>query len=403
LVWAQSSRHPKRPLVWFHAPSVGEGLQAESVISQLQRLRPDCQIVYTHFSPSAIPLAQRLMVDATDFLPYDRPDSVTRLLAALEPDLLVFAKLDLWPELATQAARRGCPVAIVAGTVSPGSARLRWPARSMLAPGYRAVSAAAAVSSEDAERLIRLGVPAERVQVLGDPRFDSVARRVRETKPAPLHHFADGAPIMVAGSTWPRDETVLLLAFAELRRQRPEARLLLVPHEPTPAHLRGIERRAASFGLPGPVRLSQVQGPAVLLLVDRVGLLAGLYGIATTAYVGGGFGSAGLHSVLEPAAWGVPMAFGPRWENSRDAGLLLQAGAAFALPRAGLEEAARALRRQWESWIAEEPARALQGRRALEVVAAGQGASERSARMLVQLISGRPLQTSLPAVQSDRP
>ncbi len=82
-----------RPLVWFHAASVGEGLQAESVLRQFRRLRPDCQVVYTHFSPSAESLAARLAVDVADYLPYDLPDNVDRLLSALKPDLLVFAKL----------------------------------------------------------------------------------------------------------------------------------------------------------------------------------------------------------------------------------------------------------------------------------------------------------------------
>jgi 3-deoxy-D-manno-octulosonic-acid transferase len=124
LDWARWSRDANRPLVWFHAASVGEGLQAESVIHQLRRLRPDCQVIYTHFSPSAEALVSRLAVDAADYLPYDLPDSADRLLQALEPDLLVFAKLDLWPELATRAATSGTEVAIVAATVSPGSGRL---------------------------------------------------------------------------------------------------------------------------------------------------------------------------------------------------------------------------------------------------------------------------------------
>lgn len=403
LEWSKAHRDPHRPLIWFHAPSVGEGLQAQSVIGELQRLHPESQIVYTHFSPSAIPLARRMAVEATDFLPYDKPEPITRLLAALEPDLLVFAKLDLWPELATQAVRAGCSVAIIAGTVSSESARLRWPARSMLKPGYRAVSSAAVVSAEDGERLVRLGVLPGRIRVLGDPRFDSVLTRVREVKPESLPNYADGVPTMVAGSTWPRDEAVLLLAFAELRRRQPDARLLLVPHEPTPEHLGAVERRAASLGLPFPIRLSQARAAAPLLLGDQVGTLSSLYGLATMAYVGGGFGSAGLHSVLEPAAWGIPVAFGPRWRNSRDAGLLLQAGAGFHLPSGGRAHAAHALVERWERWMTDETSRAAQGGRAREVVEAGRGASERTARMLIELISKPHLHMSPRAVQSNQP
>lgn len=400
LEWARSGRDDARPLVWFHAASVGEGLQAESVLHHLRRLRPDCQVIYTHFSPSAEALAARLPVDATDYLPYDLPDSVDRLLSALEPNLLVFSKLDVWPELSTRASTTGTEVAIVAATVSPGSGRLRWPARTLLTPGYRVVAAAAAISSEDAARLARLGVAPERIRVLGDPRFDSAMEKVRGvTSEEPLLRFGRGAPTMVAGSTWPGDESVLLRAFVALRRRHPEARLILVPHEPTDAHIEGIERRAAAAGLPPPVRLSVAEGPTPLLVVDRLGVLAALYGAGAMAYVGGGFGRAGLHSVLEPAAWAVPVAFGPRCQNSRDAALLLEERGGTRL---GSWRAAAGLEKQWDTWIVDDVGRRAQGSRAREVVERGLGASERTAEMLVELISSRRLRTSRTGARSGR-
>jgi 3-deoxy-D-manno-octulosonic-acid transferase len=403
LEWARWNRNGDRPLVWFHAASVGEGLQAESVLLRLRAIRPDCQIVYTHFSPSAEKLANRLEVDAADYLPYDLPDRVDRLLRALEPDLLVFAKLDVWPELSTRAATTGVQVAIVAATVSPGSGRLRWPARGLLQPGYEAVAAAAAISPEDATRLARLGVSTDRIRVLGDPRFDSVADRVRAVSPDDsLLRLGRGAPTMVAGSTWPADEAVILRAFAGLRRRhRPDARLILVPHEPTPDHLARLEHGIGAEGLPAPIRLSAAESPATILLVDRVGVLATLYGAGTMAYVGGGFGAAGLHSVLEPAAWSLPVTFGPRWRNSRDAGLLLLAGAATALPRSPTR-AATALRQQWDRWLSDDVSREAQGRLGREVVDRGLGAAERSAKMLAELISTRRLRKSPPGARSAR-
>lgn len=401
LDWARWNRDGERPLVWFHAASVGEGLQAESVIRHLQLVRPDCQIIYTHFSPSAESLARRLEVDAADYLPYDLPDAADRLLRALEPDVLVFAKLDLWPELATRAATSGVQVAIVAATVSPGSGRLRWPARTLLHPGYEAVSAAAAISSDDANRLARLGVAPDRIQVLGDPRFDSVARRVRAiAADDPLLRWGQGAPTLVAGSTWPADEAVLLRAFDRLSRRRADARLILVPHEPTAEHLARLERRVLAAGMPPAVRLSAAEKPAQLLVVDRVGVLATLYGGGAMAYVGGGFGRAGLHSVLEPAAWSLPVIFGPRWRNSRDAALLLEAGAATALGRYSVKGASAALERQWDNWIADERGRQTRGRLAREVVERGMGAAGRSATMLAELISTRSLRRSRPEARS---
>jgi 3-deoxy-D-manno-octulosonic-acid transferase len=206
-----------------------------------------------------------------------------------------------------------------------------------------------------------------------------------------LFRFGRGAPTLVAGSTWPRDEAVLLQAFARVRARHADARLIIVPHEPTAEHLATLDRRAARLALPLPARLSTASGPSPLLVVDRVGVLATLYGAGTMAYVGGGFGRAGLHSVLEPAAWGVPVAFGPRWRNSRDAELLLEEGAAESLeggigsPRSGV-----VLAEKWERWITDEPRRAAQGERARAIVTVGCGAARRSAEMLAELISSRP-------------
>jgi 3-deoxy-D-manno-octulosonic-acid transferase len=380
--WGRRHRDQDRALAWFHASSVGEGLQAGSVIDALRTLRPDCQILFTHFSPSAEPLAKRLQVDAHGYIPYDLPGDVDRLLDALRPDLLVFSKLDLWPELATRASARGVPVTIVAGTVSPGSGRLRWPARALLAPGYASVAAAGAIAEADAERLAHLGVPRNAIRILGDPRFDSVTARVRATADDdPLLRLGRGAPTLVAGSTWRGDERVLLEAFARISASYPDARLILAPHEPTASHLAALETRAIRAGLGPPVRLSQAKEPSRLIIVDSVGVLATLYGAGTMAYVGGGFGRAGLHSVLEPAAWGLPIAFGPRWRDSRDAGLLIESGAATAVA------AARDMRKVWQRWLTDEPGRSEEGRRARAVVDDGLGAASRSAEMLAGLIS----------------
>jgi len=391
--WARSTRDRSRPLVWFHASSVGEGLQAESVLLELRRLHPEAQYLYTHFSPSAEGLAHRLPVDTADYLPYDLPGIITPLLTELAPDLLVFAKLDLWPELATRADAAGATVALVAGTVASGSGRLGWPARALLRPGYASLTAAGAIADEDAARLARLGVPHERIRVVGDPRFDSVMAKVRAVSQADPLLALGGPGTLVAGSTWRPDERVVLRAFAAVRASLPEARLILVPHEPTEPHLRAVEHAAAGLGLPPPVRLSGANGPVPLLLVDRVGVLASLYGAGGLAYVGGGYGRAGLHSVLEPAAWGLPVSFGPRWGQSRDAGLLLSAKAAVALPEDPGQAEAR-LADWWLTGVADEASRSDAGRKAREVVESGAGASRRSAELLAGLISSRRLRRS---------
>lgn len=386
--WAAVHRDLSRPLVWVHAPSVGEGLQAKPVLESLRAERPSWQLMYTHFSPSAERLASHLPVDVHDYLPLDRPSDVRLALEAVRPTALVFSKLDVWPELTLGAARANVRLGLISATVSPGSSRLRWPTRVWAAPAYAALDRVGAISEDDADRLLALGARQERVSVTGDTRYDSVterAERLDRGRDPIIRLTAHQVPFtVVAGSTWPPDEEVLLGALADTLLQVPGARLVLAPHEPHPDHLAGIAQQARALGLPRPTRLSQLEGDdrSPIVVVDRVGLLADLYALADVAYVGGGYHRAGLHSVLEPAVFGVPVIVGPAWRNSRDAALLLERGGAVALPADGR----RSLHSQWLVWHHDAASRRRAGAAARGVVLAGRGASERTTQLVCELV-----------------
>lgn len=381
--WAKAHRDPNRRLAWFHAASVGEGLQARAVLAALRQLRPDLQVVATRFSASAERLATTMPADITEYIPYDRGDDVTRVLEALRPDLLVFAKLDVWPELATRAAARGAHVALVAGSVDRDSARLGWLARTLAHRGYAALELVAAISGDDAERLVRLGADRSRIVVTGDPRVDAVLETVDDARREGRGFIeAMDENTLVAGSTWPDDESVLLEALAALRKLYPDARLIMVPHEPTAGHILALEQRAARHGLTT-ARWNGVLQPGVAVeIVARMGVLTQLYASGGAAYVGGGFGERGIHSVLEPAGWQRPVIIGPNDRGVRDARLLADAGGLVRLPKQG---AAEALATQWGSWLVYPSAREIAGRRAGAALAADRGAAQRSAELLAAL------------------
>ncbi len=325
--WAAAERDPSRPLVWFHAPSVGEGLQARAVVEALRASRPDVQVAYTYFSPSAESFARTVGADFTDYLPFDLAGDAGRALELLRPTLLAFSKTDVWPVLTREARARGVRLALLSATLPASSSRLGGIARAMLAPAYGRLDLVAAISPADAQRFAALGVAPERRVVMGDARFDQVwERAARADRASPLlAPFAGLGSTLVAGSTWPADEDHLIPAVAEVGQP-----LILVPHEPTAAHLARAEAALAAHGLPH-ARLSAIEAGAPVprvTLVDRTGVLGDLYALADVAYVGGGFGTAGLHSVLEPAAFGAPVLFGPRHANAREAGELLALGAA---------------------------------------------------------------------------
>ena len=395
--WAAAHRDPARPLVWLHAASVGEGRQAEAVLRRLRAARPAWQYLYTFTSASAERLAAALPVDFAGYAPPDTEDDAGRALDAARPSLLGFAANDVWPELMRQAIRRRVRTALVSANLSAASSRRGRFARALLGPAYAALDVVGAIDAADAEQLVRLGVPRERVRVTGDSRHDAAAARAAAVDRAAPHFRAlagegtDRRRIVVAGSTWPSDEARLLPALGALRRGGLAFRLVVAPHEPAPGHLRALEHAArAAFGAETAVAtLGALEGAAGagraapwwdVCLVDRVGVLAELYAVAALAYVGGGFHRQGLHAVIEPAALGVPVLFGPRWQASRDARLLLDAGGAVAAPdRAALERAARA-------WLANDTARATAGAAARAVVEHGLGAAERSVGLLLDLL-----------------
>jgi 3-deoxy-D-manno-octulosonic-acid transferase len=332
--WARTQRDPARPLVWVHAPSVGESLMAQAIISELRSQLNDVQIVFTHFSPSATRTADSVGADVHDYIPWDTPRDARALLQALNPSSIAFVRTEIWPALVREASIANVPTSLVNAVLAPRSSRLKGTARWLLHDAYRRLNAVGAVARDHAERFPRLGVDARRIQVTGDARFDQVAARIAMLdlgQPLLQRLRDDSVATIVAGSTWPADENELLRPLANARKGCP-MRIIIAPHEPDAGHLRGLEQRLDGVGLKH-ARLSTIENntdrlPEVVI-IDRLGILADLYAIASIAYVGGGFHDAGLHSVVEPAAVGVPVIFGPRHGNAREADELAGKGGGF--------------------------------------------------------------------------
>jgi 3-deoxy-D-manno-octulosonic-acid transferase len=350
--WAASERSPERPLAWVHAPSVGEALMAQAIIAQLRARREDVQVAFTHFSPSAERIVAEVGADVWGYVPWDTRGSVRPILEALRPTALVFVRTEVWPVLAREAQDAGASLLLVNAVLSEGSGRLSGPARGFMAAMYGRLDRVGAVSEDHAARYERLGVPTDRIRITGDARFDQVWDRIQRRG---LHAVREAGgeslvvpesirPLwsvlhdpsrftVVAGSTWPADERILLPPLTVLRRDR-RIRLIIAPHEPTSAHLGALERRLDRLSLRhsrlGALLAADADPPQVVV-VDRMGVLADLYALADLAYVGGGFGRSGLHSVVEPAALGVPVLFGPAHGNAREAAALVEEGGGFVV------------------------------------------------------------------------
>lgn len=394
--WGRERREADRPALWLHAASAGELIGAVPMVEELRSVA-DLQLLVTYFSPSARSALELVEPEGAEVLPVDGPGQVRRALRAVRPAALVFAKLDVWPILTREARRAGVPLGLVNGTVRPDSSRLSRPARWLLGPGYGRLDEVGASSREDAGRLVRLGVREEAVSVTGDASFDWAlrrARRAREDSASPAARLRElapaGDPVLVAGSTWRADEEVLLEAVSELERRggrRPA--LVLVPHEPDTEALASLAEAARRHLGAAPVLWSEVTEGAAWegeggspgpppLVVDEVGVLAGLYGGGDLAYVGGGFGEDGLHSLVEPAAAGLPVLFGPRGSR-REAGDLVEHGGGTRVTRAS---AARVL----GELVADRERRTEMGRAARAYVEAESGAAGRNAALVLRLL-----------------
>ena len=380
--WGRSGRDAARPLLWMHAPSVGEGLQARPVLELLRAARPEVQLAYTHFSSSAERFARGLGADFADVLPFDTRADAGAALDALRPRALVFSKLDVWPVLVAEARARRVALGMISATVTRHSSRAGALSGALLRDAYAALDRVGAIDEDAAERLVSLGVRRAVIEVTGDTRYDQVWARARgvDRASALLAPLASARPTLVAGSTWPSDDAVLSPAWTALRRRVPDARLIIAPHEPTAAHLAPVERWARETRL----RLARLGSPdaaaADVVLVDRMGVLGDLYALADAAFVGGGYHAAGLHSVLEPAAFGAPVVFGPRHEASRDAGLLIAAGGGAAAGDAA------ALAGVLGQWLGDASARDAASTAARTLVERGLGAAERSLALVTRLL-----------------
>jgi len=345
--WAVRERRPDVPLLWLHAASAGELAGAVPVVRLLRMENPELQLAITVSSPSGLPLARSIGPEFTGYAPLDTPAESASMLESLRPDALVFVKLDVWPGLSHSATEAGVPLGMINGTVRPDSSRLRSPTRQFLRSTYARLDSVGVVGQPDAKALEILGVDPARISVTGDAAFDqalATADAGRKSGAKVLPERTPGRIRLLGGSTWPPDEDVLLEVAREIG---PRLELVLVPHEPSPAAVERIAERCRSAWGCDPRLLSELTrmpegDPPGPLVVDAVGLLAGLYLEADLALVGGAFDATGLHSVIEPAAAGIPVLFGPVYDR-REAEDLLARNAALVVTRQDAVELIREL------------------------------------------------------------
>jgi 3-deoxy-D-manno-octulosonic-acid transferase len=320
---------PNADYVWFHAASLGEFEQGRPVIEQLKKDQPDTKILLTFFSPSGYEVRKDYDgADIVSYLPLDIPGNAWYLLNLVKISKAIFIKYEFWPNylLALQAAN--VPVFSISAIFRPEQVFFKgygtW--YKNLLKTFNHIF----VQDEPSLDLLKVhGI--SNVSVAGDTRFDRVYDLFSQAKQLPLiEEFVKGAgKVIVAGSTWPKDEE-LLVGYLKLH---PDVKLILVPHEIHAAHIAGISKLLdGKF-----VRFTEADSTNIrttnCLVVDTIGMLSSIYRYANVAYIGGGFGT-GIHNTLEAAVYGVPVLFGPNYLKFREACELIAAGGAFEVTNA---------------------------------------------------------------------
>ncbi len=349
--------------IWIHASSLGEFEQGRPLIETIRRTYPERKILLTFFSPSGYEVRKNYnQVDAVCYLPFDLPGNVRRFLDLVKPQSAIFIKYEFWANYLTELKKRNIPTYIISAIFRPKQIFFRFYGgyfRKMLHCFTRLY-----VQDENSRKLLdSIGV--RNVSVVGDTRFDRVVEISNSADPNPLlERFVGEKFVWVGGSTWPKDEEIILDYF----NRHPEQKLILAPHEIHEEHLQSIIARLKRPYLRYTQATEANVADADCLIIDCFGLLSSLYRYGKLAYIGGGFG-VGIHNIAEAAVYSIPVIFGPNYHRFKEAINLIDNGGAFPIHDAASFESTI------ENFISNREALAQAGKSAGDYIKSHSGAT----------------------------
>jgi 3-deoxy-D-manno-octulosonic-acid transferase len=322
------SRIPGGTRIWFHASSFGEFEQAKPIIEILKK--SGHRIVVSFFSPSGYEHALSYPnADVVTYIPFDSRRNAERFVKLVAPRAVVVMRYDLWMNHLIAVKEFGAKVVVADATFSLKLLQRATFMKDFYREVYGLADLILATNSEN-KKMFDFFLGTGKAFVVGDTRFDRVYNRSISNDVAqkiPVKIEKSGRVVMILGSTWRQDLNVVGDGIKRIARKVPGFLVLIVPHEPTSEEVRKLKEEFPNAKVMSEIAESQGDG-APVLIVDRVGILTQLYVLGDVAYVGGGFG-AGVHSVLEPAVYGMPIITGPRIQRSDEAMRLMQEGALF--------------------------------------------------------------------------
>jgi 3-deoxy-D-manno-octulosonic-acid transferase len=315
--------------IWIHCSSLGEFEQGRPVIEEIKRLHPEFKIVLTFFSPSGFEIRKNYSeADCVEYLPADFPGNARKFIALVKPEIVIFVKYEFWNNFIEEAFKKNIPLFLVSGIFRPGQHFFKWYGsffRDILKRFEK-------IFVQDQQSLDLLaGIGLQNAIHAGDTRFDRVAMIAATARNIPqIEQFMGGEKLFLAGSSWKQDEEII----AQYINRHPERmKWVFAPHEIDEPNISRLEKlmnvkvlRFSSF--------TPDATDARVLIIDNIGMLSSAYKYAYIASIGGGFGK-GIHNILEPACWKIPVVFGPKYEKFREAVELIREKAAFSFNSSG--------------------------------------------------------------------
>ena len=314
-----------REVVWFHAVSVGEVIQLQKIVEEFRRQSADrFRVLVSTSTDTGFDLALKRFPDCqVTWFPLDFSWSVVSALRSVQPRMVVLMELELWPNFLAECQRQQIPVSVINARMSERSYRGYSRIRSLMAPLFGRLALVAAQSQSNADRLQALGVSRDRLHVTGSIKFDGVA--TDRSNPATeslrkLFRLSQAETVFMAGSTQEPEERLALQTWLECRKESPALRLILVPRhrERFDEVAKLIRDAGVDVMRRSSWETSKRPSSAAVILLDTIGELSACWGLADIAFVGGSFGNRGGQNMIEPAAFGATVLFGPNTWNFRD-------------------------------------------------------------------------------------
>jgi len=315
---------PGRKLAWFHCASLGEFEQGRPIIETFRQQHPDYLILLTFYSPSGYEVRKAYTgADLILYLPLDTRQNVKRFVDTVKPDIAFYVKYEFWFNFLSYLQSKKIPTFLVSAVFRPEQHFFKgyaeWPRK--ILQGFTKIF----VQNENSKELLQF-IGIKNVEVCGDTRFDRVVAVASKPKEIEIARaFSLNHKVLVAGSTWPADEDLI---FKLIYENKQKLRFIIAPHEISAEHIDSLMQRAGKKAVRFSKTIPEEAKNAEILVIDSIGMLSALYQYGTLAYIGGGFG-AGIHNILEAAAFGLPVFMGPNYHKFNEAKELIELGGAF--------------------------------------------------------------------------